>query len=384
MAGILQKMHLGHGAQTTGATNQYGYNTLPRDQKAARFEQKALAYEQQGNLVKAQKNREKALRHRQYAAPGYVRPAAPQGHYAKKLQRLEAKHATYLQRGNTSKADRTQRRILRLRQKHPELGVAAPIGMVPVGGAFPMGGVAPVGGFVGGVQHETIVKPAIVQETIRTDRIVEVQPVIHREVDQTTVHHIEKHITEAPAANRGGVVQMAPIVQETVRPHVIDEVTPVIHREIATTQVERVEEHQTQRVVAPTQHTNQVVFEQNRVAPVIHTTWTQYYGGQNYAMGPHGYPRLTRDQKAQRFEQKALRYEQQGNLAKAQKNREKALRHRQYLQPGYVAQPRPAGYYPSKLQRLQAQQQRYQQQNNTLAAQRSQARIGRLQSKHRL
>lgn len=30
---------------------------------------------------------------------------------------------------------------------------------------------------------ETIVKPTIVQETIRTDRLVEIQPVVHREVE---------------------------------------------------------------------------------------------------------------------------------------------------------------------------------------------------------
>jgi len=106
--------------------------------------------------------------------------------------------------------------------------------------------------------HSTVAKPAIVDERVRTDRLVEVQPIVHREIEQARVHHVEKHITEAPAPQMGGVVKMAPVVQQTVHTNVIEEVQPVIHRERAIQQVERVQEHITEHVVAPTQHTHEV------------------------------------------------------------------------------------------------------------------------------
>jgi len=108
-----------------------------------------------------------------------------------------------------------------------------------------------------GTTHETIEKPAIVEEKVRVDRVVEVQPVIHREVDQPIIHHVEKHIVEAPAPNMGGVFRAAPVVEEHVNRHVVDEVHPVIHREVAVPQVERVEEHIVERVSAPPVHTHE-------------------------------------------------------------------------------------------------------------------------------
>lgn len=60
------------------------------------------------------------------------------------------------------------------------------------------------------------------QETIRQDRIVEVQPVIHREVDKNVVHHIEKHITEGPAPSMGGVIERPPLVEQRVVTNVIN------------------------------------------------------------------------------------------------------------------------------------------------------------------
>eukprot|EP01111_Echinosteliopsis_oligospora_P014371 TRINITY_DN53_c0_g1_i19.p1 TRINITY_DN53_c0_g1~~TRINITY_DN53_c0_g1_i19.p1 ORF type:complete len:200 (-),score=40.22 TRINITY_DN53_c0_g1_i19:220-819(-) len=106
---------------------------------------------------------------------------------------------------------------------------------------------------VAGAQH--VVKPALVDERVRTDRLVEVQPIVHREIEQPRVHHVERHITEAPAPSMAGVVKMAPVVQQTVRTNVIEEVQPVIHRERAIQQVERVQEHLTERVAAPAVHT---------------------------------------------------------------------------------------------------------------------------------
>eukprot|EP01111_Echinosteliopsis_oligospora_P014369 TRINITY_DN53_c0_g1_i16.p1 TRINITY_DN53_c0_g1~~TRINITY_DN53_c0_g1_i16.p1 ORF type:complete len:676 (-),score=260.98 TRINITY_DN53_c0_g1_i16:52-2079(-) len=110
-----------------------------------------------------------------------------------------------------------------------------------------------------GQATSTIARPAIIDERVRTDKLVEIQPVVHREIEQQRVHHVERHISEAPAPSMGGVVKMAPVVQQTIRTNVIEEVQPVIHREIATRSVERVEEHVTERIVAPTQHTREVV-----------------------------------------------------------------------------------------------------------------------------
>lgn len=116
---------------------------------------------------------------------------------------------------------------------------------------------------------QTIFKPAIVQETVRTDRVLQVQPILHREVERSVINHIEKHITEAPAAHMGGVVRMAPVVQEVTQTRVIEEIQPVVHREVAIAQVERVEEHLAEHIVAPTQHTNQVLYESaSTLAPV--------------------------------------------------------------------------------------------------------------------
>eukprot|EP01111_Echinosteliopsis_oligospora_P014372 TRINITY_DN53_c0_g1_i2.p1 TRINITY_DN53_c0_g1~~TRINITY_DN53_c0_g1_i2.p1 ORF type:complete len:382 (-),score=98.85 TRINITY_DN53_c0_g1_i2:48-1118(-) len=134
------------------------------------------------------------------------------------------------------------------------------------------------GAALGAGVHSTIAKPAIIDERVRTDRLVEVQPIVHREIEQPRVHHVERHITEAPAPSMAGVVKMAPVVQQTVRTNVIEEVQPVIHREIATRQVERVEEHLTERVVAPTQHTREVQSLDSNVAlqkPVLVQTTVQ-------------------------------------------------------------------------------------------------------------
>lgn len=80
------------------------------------------------------------------------------------------------------------------------------------------------------------------------------------------INHIEKHITEAPAPSRGGVFQSSPVVQETVTTRVVNEIQPIIHRESSVAQVQVVQEHFTERVVAPATHTHQVVYES---APVL-------------------------------------------------------------------------------------------------------------------
>eukprot|EP01111_Echinosteliopsis_oligospora_P001547 TRINITY_DN122_c0_g1_i1.p1 TRINITY_DN122_c0_g1~~TRINITY_DN122_c0_g1_i1.p1 ORF type:complete len:186 (-),score=45.96 TRINITY_DN122_c0_g1_i1:211-768(-) len=116
----------------------------------------------------------------------------------------------------------------------------------------------------------TKVNAPIVEETVRTDKVVEVQPVIHREVERPVINHIEKHINEGAAPSMSGTVQMAPVVETHTHTHVINEVQPIIHREVAAVQVDRVEEHQTQRVVEAPIHTHEVVYE-NAAAPGVYS-----------------------------------------------------------------------------------------------------------------
>ena len=115
--------------------------------------------------------------------------------------------------------------------------------------------------------QRTVVDAPIIQETVRQDRIVEVQPVVHREVDKNVVHHIEKHIQEPRAPSMGGVIERNPLVEQNVHTNVVNEIQPVIHRERVVPVAERVEEHLTQRVVEPTVHTHEVVYE-NVAAPI--------------------------------------------------------------------------------------------------------------------
>jgi len=109
---------------------------------------------------------------------------------------------------------------------------------------------------------ETIVKPVIVEETFRPEKILEVQPVIHREVQVPEVHHIEKHIYEKVEATGSHVVTNKPIVDEVIKPHIIEEVQEIIHRELPAPFVERVEEHISEVEVMPTLHTKEVICEE--------------------------------------------------------------------------------------------------------------------------
>ena len=109
--------------------------------------------------------------------------------------------------------------------------------------------------------QRTVVDAPIIQETVRQDRVLEVQPVVHREVDKNVVHHIEKHIQEPSAPSMGGVIERNPLVQQNVHTNVVNEIQPVIHRERVVPVAERVEEHKMQRIVEPTIHTHEVVYE---------------------------------------------------------------------------------------------------------------------------
>ena len=82
----------------------------------------------------------------------------------------------------------------------------------------------------GGLPAARIVEaPPIIQESVRYDRVTEVQPVIHRQVDQVHVRHIEKHIMSESAPSMGGSYEHPPLVQEHVNHRYVTEVHPVYH-----------------------------------------------------------------------------------------------------------------------------------------------------------
>jgi len=117
------------------------------------------------------------------------------------------------------------------------------------------------------ILERTVVGAPVIQEHIRNDRIVEVQPVLHRNVDQTVVHHIERHIHEPSAPNQGGAVyERNPIVQQSFHTNIVHEVQPIIHRERVVPVSERVETHLMQRVAEPTIHTHEVVHETSPIS----------------------------------------------------------------------------------------------------------------------
>lgn len=112
---------------------------------------------------------------------------------------------------------------------------------------------------------EHIVKPVIVEETFRPEKIIEVQPVIHREVQAPEVHHIERHIYEKVEATGSHLITNKPIVEEVIRPHIIEEVQEIVHRELPAPVIEKVEKHITELEVLPTLHTKEVVLEKEEV-----------------------------------------------------------------------------------------------------------------------
>jgi len=105
---------------------------------------------------------------------------------------------------------------------------------------------------------QEVILPVVVENTERVDRVTEVQPVVHRIIEQPQVHHVEQHTYEtAPSAS--GTVQMQPIIQETVIPRQVNEIQEVVHREVPVVQVNRVEEHITENAVLPTIYTKEVI-----------------------------------------------------------------------------------------------------------------------------
>jgi len=105
---------------------------------------------------------------------------------------------------------------------------------------------------------ETIVKPTIVEETIRHDKVVEIQPIVHRHVEAPEIHHIEQHVYEKlPPVGPSRIVKQ-PVIEETIQPHITEEVRTVVHREVPAPYVVHEEQHITENLVRPTIHTAEV------------------------------------------------------------------------------------------------------------------------------
>jgi len=209
---------------TTTSTTSTPYFTSFRTPQT--YEQNALKWEQRGNWQKAQKNREKVwrLQNPQYG-PTY---AAPQ------FYDTNNRFLGYQQTQTTSlnKGPIVQQNVL------PTV-------------------------------VETHMHPTIIQQTSRPEKIVEVQPVVHREIEAPQVHIIEKHSYESVASTGPSVITNQAIVQETIHPRVIEEVQPVIHRSVPAPFVEHIEQHVTEHFTQPTTMTKDVINEGARTGPAI-------------------------------------------------------------------------------------------------------------------
>jgi hypothetical protein len=106
---------------------------------------------------------------------------------------------------------------------------------------------------------DTIVRDTIVEETVRRDKVVEIQPIIHRRVDVPEVHHVEKHVYEKVAPVAPSRIVKQPVVEETIQPHITEDITTVLHREVPAPYVVHEERHITEHQVKPTLHTTEIL-----------------------------------------------------------------------------------------------------------------------------
>jgi len=248
--------------------------TLGLTKDPVKYEQAALAYEQKGNLAKATKNREKAQRLRQAQLTGQPITFNP----LKDPERYDQKAIKWQNKGNMQKAQLNRDKAARLRaelattaanRNNAAMGTMptyAPLGTNTLG-TNTMGTYAPIGTNTMGTTHtvvappvvQNVTLPTVIEQTARPERIVEVQPVVHREIDQPQVHLVERHSYESVASTAPAVINCTPIVEETIRPRVIEEVQPVVHRSVPAPFIEHVEQHTTERIVQPTVVTKEVL-----------------------------------------------------------------------------------------------------------------------------
>jgi len=237
--------------------------TLGLTKDPAKYEQRALAYEKKGNVAKAQKNRDKASRLRANQASGQ-----PQQHYSNPLknpERYDQKALKWQNKGNQVKAQKNRDKAARLRaeqaQRNMGMGTAIPMGgssmqmggsPMQMGTAMPMNMPAATATMVSAPTVETHVRPTVIEQTARPERILEVQPVVHRDIDQPQVHIVERHSFESVPSTGPAVINRPAVIQETIHPRVIEEVQPVIHRQVPAPFIERVEQHTSEHLTQPT------------------------------------------------------------------------------------------------------------------------------------
>jgi len=236
-----------------------------------KLEQKAIAAEQKGKSAKAQKYREKAqkIRANQATQGGAGGSTTTTQSSTFVTNRTPAQYETnalkWEQRGNYTKAQKNREKVWRLQNPTYGPNVAAPQFYQNnqfVGYNIPLqGGQQPIATQTNVLPPvvETHVHATIVQQTTRPEKITEVQPVIHREIDAPQVRVIEKHVYETVPSQGPAVVTNAAIVQETIKPRVIEEIQPVVHREVPAPFVERVEQHVTEHITQPAVVTKQVL-----------------------------------------------------------------------------------------------------------------------------
>jgi len=238
---------------STTTTNTGGSTPFATTRTPQQYEQRALKWEQRNNMQKAQKNREKVwrLQNPQYG-PQY---SAPQFYNQNKFVGYNVPYTATPNQG--------------MQGGMMQGGMQGGMMQGGMQGGMMQGGMQ--GGMMqGGMQGtctsqvmpavvETHVHPTIVQQTSRPEKIVEVQPVVHRQIDAPQVHVIEKHMYETVPSTGPNVITKGAIVEETVRPRIIEEIQPVVHREVPAPFLERVEQHVTEHIVQPTTTTKQVL-----------------------------------------------------------------------------------------------------------------------------
>jgi len=119
----------------------------------------------------------------------------------------------------------------------------------------------PAGGFANydmqqgtGMQSSnTHYTPIVAEQTMRPEKIVEVQPVVHRQVDAPQVHVIEKHMVPSTGSQ---VLTNMPIIEETVSPQIIEEIQPIVHHNRCASFVEQ---HVAEHITQPTTMANQAI-----------------------------------------------------------------------------------------------------------------------------
>jgi len=113
---------------------------------------------------------------------------------------------------------------------------------------------------------ETVVGPTIIEETIRHDKVVEVQPIVHRHIEAPEVHHIQKHVYEKIPPTGPARILKQPVVEETVQPHITEEVRTFVHREVPAPFIVHEEQHTEEHLIRPIIHTSEV---REEVAPQV-------------------------------------------------------------------------------------------------------------------